>query len=164
MLDCAGIPGQLLENELFGHTRGAFTSAHSEEKGLAAAADCSTLFIDEVDSLPHASQARLLRLVEERTYKPLGSPRCVRADIRAIAAANRDLEALMKQGDFRSDLYYRLNVARIHIPLRERRGDILLIARHFLQRICAAGGYGRKYFAPSVMAALEEGMCCNFRK
>jgi two-component system, NtrC family, response regulator GlrR len=105
-VDCAGIPYELFENELFGHTRGAFTDARGEQKGLAAMAQGGTLFLDEIDALPLTVQAKLLRFLQEGTYKPLGADRFVRSDVRIIAATNCDIEAMVREGHFRSDLYY----------------------------------------------------------
>ena len=134
-VECGAIPDNLVENELFGHVRGAFTDAHCEQKGLAAMADGGTLFLDEVDSLPLAAQAKLLRFIQEGTYRPLGSQTFHRANLRLIAATNRDLELCVRQGQFRSDLYFRLNVLPFQLPpLRERRSDIPLLVKHFIDR------------------------------
>lgn len=133
-VDAGAIPDHLFENELFGHTRGAFTDAHSAQKGLVAMAEGGTLFLDEVDTLSPAAQAKLLRFLQERTYKPLGSDRFVKAAVNVIAATNRDLESCVQDKQFRSDLYFRLNALRLDLPpLVERQSDILVLARHFLR-------------------------------
>ena len=137
-VDCSGFPDQLVENELFGHARGAFTDAHGDQKGLISMAEGGTLFLDEIDSLSLRSQSKLLRFLQERTYKPLGADRFVRSDINVIAATNRDLESLVRDKVFRSDLYFRLNVIRLDlVALRHRRGDIPILARHFPHQTCA---------------------------
>jgi len=133
-IDCGAIPDHLLENELFGHSRGAFTDAHKDQKGLVRLASGGTLLLDEVDSLSFSAQAKILRLIQERTYRPLGADTFLRADVKIIAASNRDLEIAVERKQFRSDLFYRLNVLRLQLPpLRERRADIPVLAGHFLR-------------------------------
>jgi DNA-binding NtrC family response regulator len=133
-VDCGAIPDHLFENELFGHVRGAYTDAHADQKGLIALAHRGTLFLDEVDALSLQLQTKLLRFLQECTYRPLGSDRFVRADIHVIAATNRDIEECVREKQMRSDLYFRLNALRLKLPpLRERRADIELLARHFLK-------------------------------
>ena len=137
-VDCGAIPEHLAENELFGHARGAYTDAHSDQKGLVSMADSGTLFLDEIDSLSHVMQGKFLRFLQESTYRPLGADRFARSNVRIVAATNRNLEALVVDKAFRSDLYFRLNVLRLHLPpLRERRGDIEVMARHFLRSFSA---------------------------
>jgi two-component system, NtrC family, response regulator GlrR len=132
-VNCGAIPIELAENELFGHERGAFTGAGSSLPGLVEAADGGTLFLDEVNSLPLPAQAKLLRFLQEKEYRPLGSSRTVKADVRVISAANVDLEEAVNEGKLRLDLYHRLNVMTIELPpLRDRREDIPLLANHFL--------------------------------
>jgi DNA-binding NtrC family response regulator len=144
-VDCSGLPDHLLENELFGHARGAFTDAHGEQKGLVAMAGRGTLFLDEIDALSLTAQAKLLRFLQEKTYKPLGADRFLRADVNLLAATNRDLEAAVRERQFRSDLYFRLNVLRLDLPpLRARPTDILILARHFLGTFRPPGGSVRK--------------------
>ena len=134
-IDCAATPAELFENELFGHKRGAFTSASSSEEGLVHAAQGGTLFLDEIDSLSHFSQVKLLRLLQEKEYRPLGSNEMRKADVRIIAASNNDLEKAVTEGKFRPELYYRLNIIPIKLPpLRERQGDIVLLSRYFLSK------------------------------
>jgi DNA-binding NtrC family response regulator len=134
-INCGAIPVELAENELFGHQRGAFTSASATQVGLVHEADGGTLFLDEVDSLPPAVQIKLLRFLQEKEYRPLGSSKTYRADVRVIAASNDDPEEAAKKGKLRQDLYYRLNVIPLNLPpLRLRREDIPLLARHFLAK------------------------------
>jgi two-component system response regulator GlrR len=145
-IDCGAFPDHLFENELFGHARGAFTDAHRDQKGLVALAEGGTLFLDEVDSLSPAAQSKLLRLLQERTYRPLGSDKFIKADIRVLAATNSDLEALTKTKHFRLDLYFRLCVLKLRVvPLRERRSDIELLGNHFLHDICVQSDIPRKH-------------------
>jgi two-component system, NtrC family, response regulator GlrR len=134
-INCGAIPIELVENELFGHERGAFTGAGSSLPGLIEAADTGTLFLDEVNSLPMPAQAKLLRFLEEKEYRPLGSSRTIKADVRVISAANVDIEEAVNEGRMRLDLYHRLNVINIKLPpLRDRREDIPLLANHFLRK------------------------------
>ena len=154
-VDCTGVPQQLFENELFGHVQGAFTDARHEQKGLAAMASGGTLFLDEIDALDLGAQAKLLRFLQNGTYKPLGADRFIRSDVRVIAATNRNFEALVNTGQFRSDLYYRLNVLRLHLPpLRERRGDITLLACHFLSSLTPTG-VKQKSFSTAALQKLN---------
>jgi two-component system response regulator GlrR len=158
-VDCTGVPQQLFENEVFGHAQGAFTDARREQKGLAAMAAGGTLFLDEIDTLDLGTQAKLLRFLQDGTYKQLGADRFMRSNVRVIAATNRNIEARVSEGEFRSDLYYRLNVLRLDLPpLRERRGDIALLARHFLSSLCPPGPV-RKSFSS---AALQKLICYDW--
>lgn len=135
VVNLGALPDTLVESELFGHKAGAFTDAREDRAGRIAAAEGGTLFLDEIGDLSPLVQVRLLRVLQERTYEPLGSNRTVHADIRIVAATNRDLEALVKEKTFREDLYYRVNVVRLTLPpLRERREDIPLLVDHFLRR------------------------------
>jgi DNA-binding NtrC family response regulator len=155
-VDCGAVPDHLFENELFGHSRGAFTDAHGDQRGLVGLAEGGTLFLDEIDSLTPAAQGKLLRFLQERSYKPLGSERFQRADVHIVAAANRPLEPLVREKVFRSDLFYRLNVMRLHLaPLRERPADIPLLARHFVDRLCAEAGSPRKLLTAAALRKLE---------
>jgi two-component system, NtrC family, response regulator GlrR len=134
-INCGAIPVELVENELFGHKRGAFSGAGSSLPGLVEAADGGTLFLDEVNSLPMPAQAKLLRFLEEKEYRPLGSSRIIKADVRVISAANVDIEEAVNEGKMRLDLYHRLNVMTVKLPpLRDRREDIPLLANHFLRK------------------------------
>jgi len=133
-INCGAIPNDLVESELFGHARGAYTSAHAARPGLVEEAEGGTLFLDDVDCLPLAAQAKLLRLLQEREYRPVGSAKLRRADIRLVAASNRQLVREVARGSFRADLFYRLNVLTLALPaLRDRRDDIPLLAMHFLR-------------------------------
>ncbi|MGH7277284.1 MAG: sigma-54-dependent transcriptional regulator [Candidatus Rokuibacteriota bacterium] len=133
-VNCAAITETLFESELFGHEKGAFTDAKATKKGLMELADRGTLFLDEVGEMSPGSQAKLLRCLQERVFKRVGGIRDIKVDVRVIAATNRSLEALVREGRFREDLFYRLNVIPLTIPpLRERRDDVLPLARHFLQ-------------------------------
>ena len=134
-LNCAAIPTGLLESELFGHEKGAFTGAISQKIGRLELADGGTLFLDEVGDISLELQPKLLRAIQEREFERLGSSKTKSVDVRLVAATNRDLQAMIAQREFRSDLYYRLNVFPIHIPaLRERPDDIALLVRHFVEK------------------------------
>jgi DNA-binding NtrC family response regulator len=155
-VECGAVPEHLFENEIFGHVRGAFTDARSEQKGLAALARHGTLFLDEIDSLSPAVQGKLLRLLQEQTFRPLGSDSICRADVRVVAATNLDLPALVQEKRFRSDLFFRLDVLRLHLPsLRERPTDIAILARHFGEEICAESGIARRTLSPASLRKLE---------
>jgi DNA-binding NtrC family response regulator len=134
-VNCGAIPAELVENELFGHERGAFTSAATLQTGLIEEANGGTLFLDEIDCLPVFAQVKLLRFLQEKEYRPLGSSKIRRADVRIIAASNLNLEEAVANGKVRQDLYYRLNIISLILPpLRERREDIPLLAHYFLAR------------------------------
>lgn len=140
-VDCGAIPASLVESELFGHERGAFTGADAERKGLVEEAEGGSFFLDEIGDLHATAQTRLLRLLQEGEFRRVGSTRLRKADLRIISATHRDLDQMVAQGSFREDLYHRLNVVRIHLPpLRERRGDILPLARHLIARFRAEAG------------------------
>ncbi len=133
-VNCAAIPTELLESELFGHVRGAYTNAHASRAGLVREAEGGTLFLDEIDSLPVGAQGKLLRFLQEKEYRAVGSSTVAHADVRIIAASSRRLEQLRAGSGFRQDLLYRLNVLTLHMPaLRERRTDIVALALHFLR-------------------------------
>jgi DNA-binding NtrC family response regulator len=132
-INCAAIPHDLLESEMFGHAKGAFTGAAAERVGRIAEADGGTLFLDEIGDMPAAMQAKLLRVLQERQVMPLGTSKPIHVNVRVVAATHRDLDAMVAAGDFRQDLLYRLNVVPLHLPpLRERIADILPLAEHFL--------------------------------
>jgi DNA-binding NtrC family response regulator len=156
-VDCASIPDHLFENELFGHARGAFTDARNDQKGLVGIANGGTLFLDEIDSLSLGAQAKLLRFLQERTYRPLGSDAFLRANVKILTATNKNLNALVETEQFRSDLLFRVNVLQLDLaPLRERREDISLLARHFVNTLCAEHGMPRKTLTAAAWRNLEE--------
>jgi len=134
-VNCGALPDTLLESELFGHTAGAFTDARKDRLGRFALAEKGTLFLDEIGDISPALQVRLLRVLEERSYMPLGSSKSVKADVRIVTATNKDLAKLVEEGAFRTDLYYRINVVKLTLPrLAERKEDIPLLAEHFIER------------------------------
>jgi two-component system response regulator HydG len=151
-INCGALPESLLESELFGHVRGAFTGAVRDKHGLFAAARGGTFFLDEIGETTPATQVKLLRVLQEREMIPVGGTEPVPVDIRLIAATNRDLESEVRSGGFRTDLYYRLNVVGIHLPpLRERREDIPLLADAFLTRAAAERGQTRRSLSPEAL-------------
>lgn len=140
-VNCAAIPANLLESELFGHARGAFTDARAARAGLFEQADGGTLFLDEIGEMPTEMQPKLLRVLQERTVRPIGDSREIPIDVRIVAATNRDLESEVEKGNFREDLFYRLNVVQINVPpLRARGNDILLLAGHFIKLVAERMG------------------------
>jgi DNA-binding NtrC family response regulator len=156
-VNCAAIPETLLESELFGHVRGAFTGAATNKKGKFALADGGTIFLDEIGTMSPALQAKLLRVLQEREFEPLGSERTQKVDVRVIAATNRDLRQMVSDGRFQEDLYYRLNVIPIHIPpLRERRDDVPVLVEHFIAKHAQRAGKRIEGLAPGVLEALQN--------
>jgi len=154
-INCAALPEQLIESELFGHERGAFTGAHRLRQGAFELARGGTLFLDEVGELASSAQAKLLRVLEERRLTRVGGERQVPAEARVVAATNRDLEHEVTAGRFREDLYYRLNVHVVEVPpLRDRRSDVPALVDHFLGVLCARFGMRRKRIAPETLDAL----------
>jgi two-component system response regulator GlrR len=154
-INCSAIPEQLLESELFGHTKGSFTGATENYKGLFQAADGGTLFLDEIGDMPLSFQAKLLRVLQEKEVRPVGSTNAVSVDVRVISATHHDLERAVQNGDFREDLYYRLNVVMLEMPpLRERREDIPLLAAHFLAKVRERSHKHVKGFSPEAMEIL----------
>ncbi len=154
--DCTALPDGLFESQLFGHVKGAFTGADHSTLGLFRAADGETLFIDEIGELKPHMQAKLLRCIQERSVLPVGAVEPIQADVRIIAATHRDLKEMVAGGQFREDLYYRLDVVRVNVPtLRLRRGDIPQLARHFLREMATRDNVTKKAFSVKAMAALE---------
>ena len=156
-VDCGTIPDHLIENELFGHARGAFTDAHADQRGLVTLANNGTLFLDEIDSLSLIAQAKLLRFIQEGAYRPLGNERLLRADVRIVAATNGDLEGKIQSREFRPDLYYRLNVLSCRLPpLRERSPDVGLLAQHFLDELSCKSEHRSFSLSPGAVRLLES--------
>ena len=154
-LNAAALPEHLVESELFGHERGAFTGANATRRGAFEAAEHGTLFLDEIGELPLAAQAKLLRVLEDRRVTRVGATRPLAVEARVVAATNRNLEAEVQAGRFRQDLYYRLNVHQIAVPpLRERRSDVPEIAEGFAAAICARFGIRPKRLAPDTLELL----------
>lgn len=157
VVNCAAIPEKLIETELFGHTKGAFTGAVADRKGFFRTADHSTIFLDEVGDLPLALQVKLLRVLQERAFTPVGAQAQVIVDVRIIAATNRNLEADVAEGRFREDLFYRLNVIRLRMPaLRERVEDLPILIEHFLDRFSESLNRPRPQLSPEAMKRLVE--------
>jgi two-component system response regulator GlrR len=154
-VNCGAIPEALLESELFGHMKGAFTDAVANHKGLFQQADGGTLLLDEIGDMPPALQVKLLRVLQEHAVRPVGATQSITVDVRIISATHRDLDAAMEAGQFREDLYYRLNVVTLNLPtLAARREDIPLLANHFLQRLSTKYGKRLSGFAPEALKAL----------
>jgi transcriptional regulator with PAS, ATPase and Fis domain len=138
-VNCAALPDNLLESEMFGYAKGAFTGADRDKPGRFKEADGGTIFLDEIGDLPLSLQAKLLRVLEDKEFYPLGSRHTMKVDVRILSATNRGLEKLVAARQFREDLFYRLNVMRIELPpLKERRGDLPLLIRHIMRRLCAS--------------------------
>jgi DNA-binding NtrC family response regulator len=156
-LNCAAIPESLLENELFGHERGAFTDAYAKQLGQFENADNGTLFLDEIGDMQPSTQAKILRVLEQGEFLRIGGTQPINVDVRVIAATSRDLHQGMREGTFRSDLYYRLNVVAIHVPpLRERREDIPVLVQHFLKTKIAELGIQEKSFTSDALDVLGQ--------
>src|SRR3989442_7023498 len=154
-VNCAAIPENLLESELFGHRKGSFTGASYDHKGLVPAADGGTLFLDEIGDMPLALQAKLLRVLQDREVRAVGAAQGTSVDVRVISATHRDLDVQMKEGRFREDLYYRLNVVALALPpLAERREDIVPLAQHYLGDTAARYGKDVRAFAPEALEML----------
>ena len=154
-VNCAAIPDTLLESELFGHVRGAFTGATVSKKGKFALADGSSIFLDEIGTMSPTLQAKLLRVLQEREFEPLGSERSQRVDVRVIAATNRNLRQMTTEGRFLEDLFYRLNVIPVEIPpLRERRDDIPLLVEHFVRKHAQRAGKRIDRVEPAFLESL----------
>jgi DNA-binding NtrC family response regulator len=156
-ISCGSIPETLLESELFGHVRGAFTGAHADKAGRFLAANTGTIFLDEINSASPGMQLKLLRVLQERKFEPVGSTQTVEVDVRVVLASNQPLEQLVAEGLFRQDLYYRINVVKIELPpLRDRVGDIPGLADHFLRLHAAELGKQIAGFTPDALDALRR--------
>ncbi len=158
VVNCSNIPSELLESELFGHTKGAFTGAVAAKKGLFEVADGGSIFLDEIGDLRPETQVRLLRVIQEREFTPLGDTTPLKVDVRIIAATNVDLKEAVKNGTFREDLYYRLSVVPLELPaLRDRREDILPLAQHFIRKYSEENGRNiSEHLSPQVLSLLEN--------
>jgi two-component system response regulator PilR (NtrC family) len=156
-VNCGAVPETLMESELFGHVKGAFTGAVASTEGLFAAADGGTLFLDEITEIPHTVQVKLLRAIQERQVRRVGDTRDVKIDVRLVAASNRDLGRAVTDGVLREDLFYRLNVIPIHLPpLRDRREDIPLLVAHFIAKLSRSVGRPVRGVTPEALAMLEQ--------
>ncbi len=156
-VNCGAIPHELMESELFGHKKGSFTGATSEKEGLFQGADGGTLFLDEIADLPLHMQVKLLRAIQEKRVRPIGGQQEVPVDVRIISATHKPLLQLVEQGEFRQDLFYRINVIELNLPpLRERLEDIPLLTQHFLTRICRQNGIRKPKLTATALASLKE--------
>jgi len=156
-ITCSALPEQLLESELFGHERGAFTDARQQKRGLFETADGGTIFLDEIGEMTSGLQSKLLRFLEEKTFKRVGGLADIRVDVRVVAATNRDLEKEVKAGKFREDLFYRLQVMPIVLPpLRERRGDVVLLANYYIDRFNTEFRKKIRGLSPAAVALIEQ--------
>jgi two-component system response regulator AtoC len=157
VVDCGALPETLLESELFGHVKGAFTGAVANKRGLFQEADGGTIFLDEIADTTPVFQAKLLRVLQEGEIKPVGGTKTIKVDVRIISATNKDLAELVKAGSFRRDLYYRLAVLPLYVPpLRDRREDIPLLAEHFIARSCKRHHQARRHMSDQGMRALSK--------
>jgi len=156
-VNCAAIPSELIESELFGHKKGSFTSAIKDRKGKFELASGGTLFLDEIGDMSLSAQAKVLRALQEGKITPVGGDREVKVDVRVLAATNKDLREEINQGNFREDLYHRLSVILIHVPgLNDRKDDIPLLVEHFAEKIASEYGNAKKHFAPDALKALQD--------
>ncbi|MEN1926558.1 sigma-54-dependent transcriptional regulator [Luteimonas qiangzhengi] len=156
-VNCGAIPNELMESEFFGHRKGSFTGAHADKPGLFQSANDGTLFLDEVAELPLSMQVKLLRAIQEKKIRPVGAQAELDVDVRILSATHKDLAALVENGSFRHDLYYRINVIGLHVPpLRERTGDLPLLSTAILQRLALTMNRGVPQLSPEASAALEE--------
>jgi transcriptional regulator with GAF, ATPase, and Fis domain len=156
-VNCGAIPETLIESELFGHVKGAFTDARQDRKGKFAQADGGTIFLDEIGEMPIFVQPKLLRAIENGEVEPLGSEKVISVNVRILAATHRDLKQMVREKQFREDLFYRLNVVVISVPpLRDHLDDVEAFATHFLERFCAENGLAEMSFAPESIAELQK--------
>jgi len=157
VVDCASLTESLLESILFGHTKGSFTGAARDRVGLVKIADQGTLFLDEIGELPLSAQKTFLRVLQERRFRPVGSNQELESDFRLISATNRDLAAMVKSGEFRQDLYYRINTIQLHLPaLREREDDVLILARYHIDKLCRQRNIPIKEMDPDLEGMLRR--------
>ncbi len=155
-VNCGAIPESLMESEFFGHKKGSFTGAHNNKDGLFQAADGGTLFLDEVADLPLLMQVKLLRAIQEKSIRPIGAQQELSVDVRILSATHKNLAELVTQGNFRQDLFYRINVIELHVPsLRERRDDIPMLAEHCLKKISQGMGITKPTLSPAALQALQ---------
>jgi len=156
-VNCAAIPSELIESELFGHEKGSFTSAHKQRIGKFEQANGGTIFLDEIGDMSLSAQAKVLRVLQESTISRVGSDKPVSVDVRVLAATNKDLKVEIEKNNFREDLYHRLSVILIQVPsLNERVDDIPLLAKHFIDMICAEHGIARKKISPKAIKELQR--------
>ena len=156
-VNCAAIPEELIESELFGHEKGAFTGAIAQKRGKFELANEGTIFLDEIGDMSLRTQAKILRILQEHKFERVGGTDTIDVDVRVIAASNKSLEKEIQEGHFREDLYYRLNVIPFHVPpLRERREDLPILAKSFVEEFCAESGARRKQIAPRAMSRLQS--------
>ena len=156
-VNCAAIPSELIESELFGHEKGAFTSAVKQHKGKFEQADGGTLFLDEIGDMSLAAQAKVLRVLQEKKLSRVGSDKDIEVDVRVIAATNKDLKSEIEKGNFREDLYHRLSVIVLHVPsLDERKDDIPILVDYFIDQVCTESGMPKKAVSPEAMKLLQE--------
>jgi DNA-binding NtrC family response regulator len=156
-VNCAAIPSELIESELFGHEKGAFTSAIKQRKGKFEQADGGTIFLDEIGDMSSSAQAKVLRALQENKITRVGGDKDIKVNVRILAATNKDLRKEIEDGNFREDLYHRLGVILIHVPaLNDRRDDIPLLADHFIKIVCADHGVPQKTFANNAIKSLQE--------
>jgi transcriptional regulator with GAF, ATPase, and Fis domain len=156
-VNCAAIPSELIDSELFGHKKGSFTSAIRDHKGKFEQADGGTIFLDEIGDMSLAAQAKVLRVLQEKKLSRVGSDKDIEVNVRVVAATNKDLKAEIEKGTFREDLYHRLSVILIRVPsLDERKDDIPLLINYFVEQICAESGKSVRAFSPEAIALLQE--------
>jgi transcriptional regulator with GAF, ATPase, and Fis domain len=156
-VNCAAIPSELIESELFGHEKGSFTSAYKDRRGKFEAANGGTLFLDEIGDMSLSAQAKVLRALQENKISRVGSDKEIKVDVRIIAATNKDLQKEISANNFREDLYHRLSVILIHVPsLNERLEDIPLLADHFINHICSEYGMAKKTITPEAIEELQK--------
>ena len=156
-MNCAAIPSELIESELFGHEKGAFTSAIKQRKGKFELADAGTIFLDEIGDMSLSAQAKVLRSLQENKITRVGGDRDINVNVRVVAATNKDLKAQIAKNEFREDLYHRLSVILIHVPsLNDRKDDIPLLAAHFLSQVCTDQGLPEKVISKKAIAELQK--------